>query len=143
MSAPPYGPLIFLISQCYNLSLPYQLLSLLSSIFPFPSEGVVGIMKSSLHSPGDLSLRGQLEDSALFALKVARSPQLYLDASRTYFFSITFISLILSKSFHLCVHLTSLAVPSLLPWGPTFFLVDILLIPVSYTHLTLPTICSV
>ncbi|KAJ5405001.1 hypothetical protein N7465_006285 [Penicillium sp. CMV-2018d] len=88
-------------------------------------------MKSSLHSPGDLSLRGQLEDSALFALKVARSPQLYLDASRTYFFSITFISLILSKSFHLCVHLTSLAVPSLLPWGPTFFLVDILLILVA------------
>lgn len=88
-------------------------------------------MKSPLHHQGDLSLRRQLEDSALFAVKVARSPQLYLDASRTYFFSITFISLILSKCFHLCVHLTSLAVPSLLPWGPTFFLVDILLILVA------------
>ncbi|KAJ5249960.1 hypothetical protein N7489_000370 [Penicillium chrysogenum] len=85
-------------------------------------------MKSSLHG-GDVSgLRRQLEESAIFALKVARSPQLYLDSSRTYFFSITFISLILSKCFHLCVHLTSLAVPSLVPWGPTFFLVDIILI---------------
>ncbi|EKV15862.1 hypothetical protein PDIP_38450 [Penicillium digitatum Pd1] len=88
-------------------------------------------MKSSMHRPGDLSLRRQLEDSALFALQVVRSPQLYLDASRIYFFSTTFIALILSKCFHLCVHLTSLAVPSLLPWGPTFFLVDIVLILVA------------
>lgn len=84
-----------------------------------------------MHRPGDLSLRRQLEDSALFALQVVRSPQLYLDASRIYFFSTTFIALILSKCFHLCVHLTSLAVPSLLPWGPTFFLVDIVLILVA------------
>lgn len=31
MSAPPYGPLIFLISQGHNLSLPYQ-----ASVFNFP-----------------------------------------------------------------------------------------------------------
>jgi hypothetical protein len=91
-------------------------------------------MKYSSNLPGCLSqkLRGQLERSALFALNTARSAQLYLEqgwaASRTYLFSINFISLMLSKSFHLCVHLPSLSVPSLLPWGPTFFLADILLV---------------
>ncbi|KAJ5263219.1 hypothetical protein N7478_010824 [Penicillium angulare] len=94
-------------------------------------------MKSSSHRLGDLSkkLCRQLEESALLALSIARSPMLYLDrgwaGSRTYFFSISFISLILSKCFHICVHLTSLEVPSLVPWGPTFFLVDILLILVA------------
>ncbi|KAJ5084956.1 hypothetical protein NUU61_009535 [Penicillium alfredii] len=76
-----------------------------------------------------------VEESAVSAFIVARSPQVYLDrgweASRSFFFSVISISLILSKCFHLCVHLASLAVPSLLPWGPTFFLVDIMLILVA------------
>ncbi|KAJ5813034.1 Alkaline phosphatase-like alpha/beta/alpha [Penicillium robsamsonii] len=90
-------------------------------------------MKSSLDQ--DVSFRRRLEDSALFVLNVARTPQLYLDLYldrvRTYFFSVIFISLILSKCFHISVHLTALEVPSLFPWGPTFFLVDILLILVA------------
>ncbi|KAJ5423337.1 Alkaline phosphatase-like alpha/beta/alpha [Penicillium cf. griseofulvum] len=89
-------------------------------------------MKSSSQ---DVSFRTRLEESALFVLNVARTPQLYLDLYldrvRTYFFSIIFISLILSKCFHISVHLTALEVPSLFPWGPTFFLVDILLILVA------------
>ncbi|KAJ5952846.1 uncharacterized protein N7479_011259 [Penicillium vulpinum] len=92
-------------------------------------------MKSSMNHPGDHSFRRKLEESALFVLNVARSPQLYLDLyldrARASFFSVIFISLILSKCFHLCVHLTSLEVPSLFPWGPTFFLVDLLFILVA------------
>lgn len=79
-------------------------------------------------------LRGHLHDALDFALTVARSPQYYIDQgwalSRKYFFSVIFISLILSKCFHIFVHLKSLTLPSLL-WGPTFFLVDILLILVA------------
>jgi hypothetical protein len=79
-------------------------------------------------------LRGQLREALLFALTVARSPQHYLDlgwaASRKYFFSVILISLVLSKFFHIFIHLKSLTLSSLL-WGPTFFLVDILLILVA------------
>ena len=91
-------------------------------------------MLSSWKLPGCLprSLRDQLHASALFVITVARSPQLYLDrawsASRAFLFSVTFISLVLSKFFHVCVHLKSLTPPSLLVWGPTFFLTDVLLI---------------
>lgn len=91
-------------------------------------------MVSSWKLPGCLpqSFHDQLRAAALFIIAVARSPQLYLDrawsASRSYFFSVTFISLVLSKIFHICVHLRSLTPPSLLAWGPTFFLTDVLLI---------------
>ncbi|KAJ5279851.1 hypothetical protein N7478_005223 [Penicillium angulare] len=71
----------------------------------------------------------------LFGLKVAKSPQLYADraweASRRYFFSVTFISLVLSKCFRLALHHKSLGIVSLVLWGPTFFLVDIVVILVA------------
>lgn len=83
---------------------------------------------------GSLSQRlgEQARDTALYALDVAQDPQLYLDrgweASRRYFFSVIFIAIILSKCFHILVHLKSLTVVSFLVWGLTFFLVDFLLI---------------
>ncbi|KAI2733808.1 hypothetical protein CBS147332_823 [Penicillium roqueforti] len=77
-------------------------------------------------------LRGKLESAAIVALEIARSPQDHLNrgwaASRAYFFSVIFISLVLSKAFHIYAHLNALSVLSLLAWGPTFFLLDILLI---------------
>lgn len=91
-------------------------------------------MKPAWQLQGGLSqrLRGKLESAAIFAVKVARSPQAHLDrgweASRAYFFSVIFISLLLSKAFHIYVHLDALTVLSLLAWGPTFFFLDILLI---------------
>lgn len=91
-------------------------------------------MKPAWELHGGLShrLHGKLESAAIFAIKVARSPQAHLDhawaASRAYFFSVIFISLLLSKAFHIYVHLKALTVLSLLAWGPTFFLLDILLI---------------
>ncbi|KGO72735.1 Alkaline phosphatase-like, alpha/beta/alpha [Penicillium italicum] len=91
-------------------------------------------MKPAWELLGGLSqrLRGKLESAVIFAIKVARSPQAHLDhawaASRAYFFSVIFISLLLSKAFHIYVHLKALTVLSLLAWGPTFFLLDILLI---------------
>jgi hypothetical protein len=83
---------------------------------------------------GDLPQRlgGKLGDAAVFALKVAQSPQLYLDrgwtAYRAYLFSVIFISLLLSKAFHIFFHLNSLTIFSLLGWGPTFFFADVVLI---------------
>ncbi|KAJ5337882.1 Alkaline phosphatase-like alpha/beta/alpha [Penicillium brevicompactum] len=83
---------------------------------------------------GSLSQRlgEQARDTALYALDVAQDPQLYLDrgweASRRYFFSVIFIAIVLSKCFHILVHLKSLTVVSFLVWGLTFFLVDFLLI---------------
>lgn len=77
----------------------------------------------------------RLQVWAFFALTVAKSPQLYLDrawrASRKYFFSVIFISLLLSKCFHLYANPRTVGVFSLLFWGPTFFVVDILLILVA------------
>lgn len=93
-------------------------------------------MKSS-SKLGDISQRiqGHLWTVAVMAFTVARSPQLYLDwawdASRKYLFSVIFVSLVVSKCFHIFVHLNSLGVLSLLLWGPTFFLVDIVLILVA------------
>lgn len=73
-------------------------------------------------------LREKFRPSVLFTI----SPQPYVDrgwaASRKFLFSVIFVSLVLSKIFHICAHLKSLTLPSLLAWGPTFFLVDILLI---------------
>lgn len=91
-------------------------------------------MKPAWQLQGGLSqrLRGKLESAAIFAIKVARSPQAHLDrgwtASRAYLFSVIFISLLLSKAFHIYVHLNALTVLSLVAWGPTFFFLDILLI---------------
>ncbi|KAJ5633284.1 Alkaline phosphatase-likealpha/beta/alpha [Penicillium lividum] len=77
-------------------------------------------------------LPNRLQVWAIFALTVARSPQVYLDrawgASRKYFFSVIFISLLLSKCFHIYVNPRSVGILSLFLWGPTFFVVDILLI---------------
>ncbi|CAI7613677.1 unnamed protein product [Penicillium glandicola] len=91
-------------------------------------------MKPAWDLQGDLPqrLRGKLGSAAIFALKVARSPQDHLDrgweASRAYLFSVIFISLLLSKAFHIYVHLNVLTALSLLAWGPTFFFLDVLLI---------------
>lgn len=78
---------------------------------------------SKLHS-----LSEKYRPSVLFTI----SPQSYIDrgwaASRKFLFSVIFVSLVLSKIFHICVHLRSLTASSLLAWGSTFFLVDILLI---------------
>ncbi|KAJ5793698.1 Alkaline phosphatase-like alpha/beta/alpha [Penicillium paradoxum] len=90
------------------------------------------MMKSSWQ--GDLPRRlwGKLGEAAIFALAFARSPQLYIDHGwtkyRAYLFSVIFISLGLSKVFHILVHLTSLTIPALFGWGPTFFFADIILI---------------
>lgn len=77
----------------------------------------------------------RLQVWAFFALTVAKSPQLYVDrawgASRKYFFSVIFISLLLSKCFHIFVNPRTVGVFSLVFWGPTFFVVDILLILVA------------
>ncbi|KAJ5091918.1 hypothetical protein NUU61_006788 [Penicillium alfredii] len=81
------------------------------------------------------SLLGWAEEAAISIVMVVRSPQQSLDSawavSRKYFFSVIFISLLVSKFFHVCVQLTSMTAPSFLPWGPTFFLVDIVLILVA------------
>lgn len=104
------------------------------SIAFFFSLFSVHIMKPAWELQGGLSqrLRGKLESAAIIALEVARSPQAHLDRAwagyRAYFFSIIFISLVLSKAFHIYAHLNALTVLSLLAWGPTFFLLDILLI---------------
>ncbi|KAJ5591627.1 Alkaline phosphatase-like alpha/beta/alpha [Penicillium hispanicum] len=70
--------------------------------------------------------------SLSFALAVAQSPQAYIDhawpASRAYFFSVTFIAILLSKFFHLLVHIDGLTIFSICVWGTSFFLVDALLI---------------
>ncbi|KAJ5576896.1 hypothetical protein N7535_003822 [Penicillium sp. DV-2018c] len=85
-------------------------------------------MKTSLSG----GLPQRLGDAAVFVLKVARSPQLYIDsgwtACRAYLFSVIFISLLLSKAFHIFFHLESLTLFSLLGWGPTFFFTDLVLI---------------
>jgi hypothetical protein len=92
------------------------------------------IMKPAWQLQGGLAqrLRGKLESGVIVALTVARSPQAHLDrgwtAYRAYLFSIIFISILLSKAFHIYVHLNSLTVLSLFAWGPTFFFLDILLI---------------
>lgn len=53
------------------------------------------------------------------------------EASRRYFFSVIFIAIIVSKCFHILVHLKSLTVLSFLFWGLSFFLVDFVLILVA------------
>lgn len=89
-------------------------------------------MKSAWQGDLPQRLRGKLGDAVLFALTVARSPQLYIDHAwakyRAYLFSVFFISLALSKVFHICAHLKSLSILSLFGWGPTFFFADIVLI---------------
>lgn len=74
----------------------------------------------------------RLSGSFSHAVNVTKSAQPYIDrtweASRRCFFSLIFLSLVLSKLFHIGAHLKSLTLPSLLAWGPTFFLVDVLLI---------------
>jgi Gpi18-like mannosyltransferase len=94
-------------------------------------------MESIIHRARDLfnRLPKRLQVWAFFALTVAKSPQLYVDrvwgASRKYFFSVIFISLLLSKCFHIYVNPRTVGVLPLLFWGPTFFVVDILLILVA------------
>lgn len=94
-------------------------------------------MESIVNQARDVFYRlpKRLQVWAFFALTVAKSPQLYLDrawgASRKYFFSIIFISLLLSKCFHVYANPRTVGVFSLIFWGPTFFVVDILLILVA------------
>ncbi|KAJ5931026.1 Alkaline phosphatase-like alpha/beta/alpha [Penicillium verhagenii] len=94
-------------------------------------------MNSAVNWAGDVfhKLPKRLQVWAIFAFTVAKSPQLYLDrawgASRKYFFSLIFISLLLAKCFHIYVNPRSVGLLSLLFWGPTFFLVDILIILVA------------
>lgn len=77
----------------------------------------------------------KLRDLILFALHVAQDPRLHLDraweASRKYLFSVICIAIVFSKSFHIAVHIKSLTIVSFFLWGPTFFLVDFLLILVA------------
>ncbi|KAJ5640104.1 Alkaline phosphatase-like alpha/beta/alpha [Penicillium longicatenatum] len=94
-------------------------------------------MESIINRARDIfnRLPKRLQVWAFFALTVAKSPQLYVDrawgASRKYFFSVIFISLLLSKCFHIYVNPRSVGVLPLLFWGPTFFVVDILLMLVA------------
>lgn len=73
-----------------------------------------------------------LLDRLAEVVKVGRNPHPYIDggweASRRFLFSVIFISLLLSKCFHMGVHLHTLTVSPLSVWAPTFFLVDCLLI---------------
>jgi hypothetical protein len=89
-------------------------------------------MKSFDSAPLSQRLGEKVRDVALYALDVAQDPQLHLDrgwqASRKYFFSVIFIAIALSKCFHIAVHIKSLSLFAFLIWGPTFFLVDVLLI---------------
>ncbi|EAW14610.1 sulfatase domain protein [Aspergillus clavatus NRRL 1] len=50
------------------------------------------------------------------------------DASRKFFFTITFISLLWAKLLHIYAHLHSLPPSKFLLWGPTFFFQDVLFI---------------
>lgn len=76
-----------------------------------------------------------LLDCLAQVVKVARNPRPYLDSgwetARRFLFSVTFVSLVLSKCFHIGVHLHTLPVSPLVVWAPTFFLVDCLLILIS------------
>lgn len=80
-------------------------------------------------------ITGLVLDCLAQAITVVRNPQPYLDrgweTSRRFFFSVTFISLVLSKCFHIGVHLHTLPVSPLVVWAPTFFLVDFLLIVIA------------
>lgn len=82
--------------------------------------------------PFSLLVGEKLRDLIIFALQVAQDPRLHLDrvweASRKYLFSVICIAIVFSKCFHIAVHIKSLTVLSFLLWGPTFFLVDFLLI---------------
>ena len=73
------------------------------------------------------SLSEMLRPSVLFTASLQSYIDRFWAASRKCLFSIIFVSLVLSKIFHLCTYLGSLTGPSLV-WVPTFFLVDILLI---------------
>lgn len=94
-------------------------------------------MEFSSSSSGGISqwLRIRVYASLSFALAVAQSPQKYIDqswpASRAYLFSVTFIAVLLSKCFHLLVHVDALTSFSFCVWGPSFFLVDALVILVA------------
>ncbi|KAI9923734.1 hypothetical protein AWENTII_011887 [Aspergillus wentii] len=75
-----------------------------------------------------MRLAGRLHACAQAAGRVVKSPSQYFDvlwgASRRYWFSLIFISIITAKLLHIYSHLNSLPVRRLLLWGPTFFFQD-------------------
>ena len=54
------------------------------------------------------------------------------DLSRSYFFSLIFISLLLAKLLHIYAYFSYLTFPRFLLWGPTFFILDAVVILLVY-----------
>lgn len=89
-------------------------------------------MKSPSSSLRD-KIPGPLLALAEIVFVILKFFYLYLERTwaSSYLFSVIFISLILSKCFHIYAHFSSLPFLTLLFWGATFFLTEVLLILVA------------
>lgn len=74
-----------------------------------------------------------LEELAGVAVAIAKFAHLCVERAwaSSLFFSVIFISLIVSKCFHILAYIDSMPFFSLLVWGSTFFIVDFLFIVVA------------